>query len=191
MCVVSEILDNCCGNGLCELGEGNNCVSDCGPFTIQPTNFCEQCYALDGFMFDVGLSDSAEKRVFISSISFMHSSPTYTNATIDIFVTSSGSYVGQEYSVTAWERIRTMNVSAIDPGVIDITLDNFIPLGIGRKQGFYLAASENIVLFGEGVYSVKDENEVELFSSRAVTGTFGDGVDGFSLSCKGGSSSFV
>jgi len=42
---------------------------------------------------------------------------------------------------------------------------------------------DEILLFGQGSYSIQSDHGVELVSSRAVAGLFGDGVDGFGLSC--------
>ena len=183
LCTVSEVLENCCGNDVCEWGEGDSCTADCGPFTIQPTSFCEECYALDGFMFDVALGDKAEKRIFVSSISFMHSAPKSPNSTVYVYTTTRGSYAGKEQSKVEWNKIAAVNISTYDPDVVEIKLDPFVPLGIGSRRGFYLSASEEIILFGEGTYSIQNSHQVELHSSRAVVGTFGDGIDGFSLSC--------
>mmetsp|Transcript_280 Transcript_280/g.566 ORF Transcript_280/g.566 Transcript_280/m.566 type:complete len:885 (-) Transcript_280:46-2700(-) len=189
LCTISETLENCCGNGKCEAGEGQSCSLDCGPFRIRAPRFCENCHTLDGFMFDVGLSDKAKTNIFINSISLAYSPPENSDgATIDVFVTTEGSYNGKEKSADDWERITTVTVYEYNPrretGLIEIKLDHSVPLGIGDRRGFYFAASEDIIMFGEGPYSVRNDQEVELYSSLAVSGLFGAGIYGFSLSCE-------
>lgn len=182
VCIILETMQNCCGNGMCELGERDSCVLDCGPFTIKPESFCEDCFELDGFMFDVGLDNQADRRVFISSVRFMHSAPANETATVDLYITEEGTYK-DKVEPTQWEKIASSNVSTTDKSdFAEIQLDSYILLDSGSRRGFYLAASENIILFEEGVYSSTNDQGVELYSSRAVSGLFGDGIDGFSLS---------
>ena len=189
LCAISETLDYCCGNGICEAGEGQSCSVDCGPFTVKAPSFCENCHALDGFMIDVGLSDKAEKRIFINSISLAYLSPENDNgATIDVYVATEGSYIGKEQSVNDWEKVTTVTAPQYNPrrvtGILEIDLHHSIPLDIGTRRGLYFTASENIIKFGEGPYSIRNEQEVELYSSLAVSGLFGAGINGFSLSCE-------
>ncbi|KAL7537232.1 hypothetical protein ACHAXR_007675 [Thalassiosira sp. AJA248-18] len=186
-CAVTEIFDDCCGNGKCEPGE-IHCSSDCGPFKIQAPNSCywEDCHSLDGFMIDVGLNDEAERRVFVSSVTLEYSSPeTNAGATINVYVTTEGSFLGKEESADNWERIKTVTVARYNAKrgtrFIEIDLLHSIPLGIGGRRGLYFAASEDIIMFGEGLYSIRNDHKVELHSSRAVSGLFGDGIDGFGL----------
>ena len=191
-CAVTEILDNCCGNLKCEPGEGSNC-SDCGPFTVKSANeySCKEkddCHSLDGFMIDIGLSSDAERRVHVSSITLAYSSPkTNSGATIDVYVTNEGSFDGKEKSSDNWDKLATVNLERYNKkrGIqdIEIALYHTIPLGIGRR-GFYFAASEDILLFREGVYTARSEHQVEIHSSRAVSGLFGFGIDGFGLDCE-------
>ena len=190
LCAISETFEYCCGNGKCEAGETHHCASDCGPFPIRPTEFCKGgCHTLDGFMIDVGVSEKAERKIFISSINLAYSPPQNNGgATIDVYVTTEGSYAGKEQSSINWEWISTVQVFRYNPkrhsDVVEIDLVHSIPVDIGNKRGFYFHASENIIKFGEGVYSLRNDHEVELYSSRAVTGIFGDGIDGFTLSCE-------
>jgi len=189
LCAITETLDNCCGNGKCEAGEGQNCSFDCGPFTIKAPSFCENCHTLDGFMIDVGLSVKAEKRIFISSISLAYLSPENDNgATIDVYVATEGSYIGKEQSANDWEKVTTVTAPQYNPrrvtGILEIDLHHSIPLDIGTRRGIYFTASENIIKFGERPYSIRNEREVELYSSLAVSGLFGAGINGFSLSCE-------
>ncbi len=185
-CIVSDVLSNCCGNGICELGEMISC-EDCGPFVIHADNFCSKdCFALNGFMFDVSLVGKAEKRILVTSIRFMYSIPVNSNATIDIFVTEEGSYKEHYQSRDNWILIESLSASNNDdPDFIDVTFDPFIVVEVGSVRGFYLSASEDIILFGEGIYSIQDKFGVELISSRAISGLFGNGIDGFSLNCEG------
>lgn len=141
-------------------------------------------------MIDVGLNDKAKQRIFVSSISVAYSSPeTGQGATIDVYVTTEGSYVGKAKSKDDWYRVTTVNVDKYNPrretGFVEIQFQHSIPLDIGTKRGFYFAASEEIIEFSEGIYSVRnDKDQVEIHSSLAVSGLFGVGIDGFSLSCK-------
>ena len=198
LCAITETLDLCCGNKVCEPGEGQSC-SDCGPFGIQAPSLCnEDCHSLDGFMIDVGLSDKAVRRVYVSSINLAYSSPEKSTlemgATIDVYVTTktsyigsvtAGSYIGKEQVPDDWERIATVTAAKYnqkkEEGIVEIKLDQSIPLNIGEKRGFYFSASEDIIKFGEGVYSIRNDDGVELHSSRAVSGLFGDGINGFGL----------
>mmetsp|Transcript_20581 Transcript_20581/g.42405 ORF Transcript_20581/g.42405 Transcript_20581/m.42405 type:complete len:961 (+) Transcript_20581:126-3008(+) len=184
-CVVSDVLSDCCGNGICEFGEMKTC-EDCGPFVVRADSFCsKECFALDGFMFDVSLVEKAEKQIFITSIRFMYSTTIKTNATIDIFVTEEGSYTKHSQSEDGWNLIQTLSVSKNDdPDFIDVAFDPFIAVGAGSRRGFYLSASEDLILFGEGIYAIQDDFGVELFSSRAISGRFGNGIEGFSLNCE-------
>jgi hypothetical protein len=45
------------------------------------------------------------------------------------------------------------------------------------------AILDEILLFGQGSYSIQSDHGVELVSSRAVAGLFGHRVDGFGLCC--------
>ena len=191
LCMISKTLDNCCGNGVCEPGEGGLALcSDCGPFSIRAPKFCEECHTLDGFMIDAGLSSQAERIVSIKSISVGFSSPASGSlgATIDLYTTKEGSYIGKEQSIDDWILLTTVTVEKYNPkrtpGIVAIDLPNSIPLNVGSRRGFYFAASENILKFGEGVYSVDNEDGIQLHSSLAVSGLFGNGIDGFSLICE-------
>jgi len=188
LCRISETLDDCCGNGMCEAGEGRSCNSDCGPFRIAAPSVCEEgdCRALDGFMIDVGLSSSAPTKIYISSISLAYSSPTTDDgATVNVYVSTEGSYVGKETSSTLWERVTTASVARYnqkrETRLVELPLQHSVPLNVGERRGLYFATSEEIVLFGEGTYSVRNDDGVELHSSLAVSGLFGDGIDGFGL----------
>ena len=66
-------------------------------------------------------------------------------------------------------------------GYIDINFQNSIPIEIGEIRGFYVVASEEIIKFEEGVYDISNDDGMILHSSLAVTGLFGDGIDGFGL----------
>ncbi|KAL7518100.1 hypothetical protein ACHAWX_002956 [Stephanocyclus meneghinianus] len=183
-CAVSESASNCCGNGLCELGERDDNCTDCGPFHIAPAKYCEECFALDGFMFEVRLSKDAENDIFISSISFMHAALKDADATVALYSTIEGSYLGKENSNSGWKYLsRTDLPSGKSSDFVEIAIYPPISLSVGSKKAFYLFASESFILFGQGVYTIENNHGVELFSSRAVTGLFGDGIDGFSLSC--------
>ncbi|KAL3788808.1 hypothetical protein HJC23_006261 [Cyclotella cryptica] len=183
-CTVSDISSNCCGNGVCELGELSDNCTDCGPFHIEPAKYCEECFALDGFMFEVRLSKDSERDVFISSISFMHASLTDADAAVALYATLEGSYLGKESSSGGWEYLSSIDLpSGKSSDFAEIAINPPLTLAVGSKRAFYLFASESIILFGQGVYAIKNSQGVELYSSRAVTGLFGDGIDGFSLSC--------
>ncbi|KAL9178932.1 hypothetical protein ACHAXT_011905 [Thalassiosira profunda] len=194
-CAIAKTLDFCCGNGKCEAGEGQTCAPDCGLFHIKAPTFCEgeDCHAFDGFMVDVGLSDNANRRIFITSMSLMYASPVNDDddqATIDVYVTTGGSYVRREQSPDAWTKVGSATFPRYNPKkgpqFIEIDLDRAIPLNIGGRRGFYFHSTEQNIMFGNGVYSTRNEHEVELHSSRAVSGLFGEGIDGFSLNVEVG-----
>lgn len=188
VCAISATLENCCGNNICEEGEGRSCM-DCGPFTIDPSISCdENCHSLDGFMIDIGVSKGAERSIFVSSISLAYSSPEREEgARIDVYVTGSGSYVGNENTKSQWDWIHAATVARYNPrketGIVEILLDHAIPIDIGERRGLYFVASEEIIKFAEGVSTTRNKHGVELYSSRAVAGFFGDSIDGFALSC--------
>jgi len=187
VCAIINVLERCCGNGKCEEGEGQSC-SDCGPFHIQAPSICENCHTLDGFMIDVGVSDKAEKKIFIDSITLAYAMPQNEDgATIDVYVSNNGSYIGKEKSVDEWEKVTTVTALQYnqkrETGILEVELHHSIPVGIGKRRGLYFAASEDILKFGEKPYSIRNDHEVELYSSLAVSGLFGDGINGFSLSC--------
>lgn len=183
-CVVTESIRNCCPNQVCEPGELDDGCFDCGPFFIEPATYCETCFALDGFMFEVKLHESAERDIFINSISFMHEALVDEDVTIVLYSTMEGSYFGKEKTTSAWELLSTNIISSESSShTLEITINPPLRLNVGSSKAFYLFASNSIILFGQGVYSIRNEHEVELYSSRAVSGWFGDGIDGFSLSC--------
>ncbi|KAL3780992.1 hypothetical protein ACHAWO_007453 [Cyclotella atomus] len=184
LCTVSETQSNCCGNQICETGELEvNCV-DCTPFFIEPESYCEECFALDGFMIDLKLNDDADRDIFIDSISFMHKIPTDEDVRVELYYSMGGSYRGREKSQSDWKLLSTKIVSSQSSSdFTEITFGSPLCLHVGSAAAFYLFASRDILLFGQGVYSVKNDHGLQLYSSRAVSGLFGDGVDGFSLSC--------
>eukprot|EP00578_Thalassiosira_sp_NH16_P011646 CAMPEP_0181123866 /NCGR_PEP_ID=MMETSP1071-20121207/26152_1 /TAXON_ID=35127 /ORGANISM="Thalassiosira sp., Strain NH16" /LENGTH=744 /DNA_ID=CAMNT_0023209085 /DNA_START=18 /DNA_END=2252 /DNA_ORIENTATION=- len=195
MCIISETLDDCCGNGMCEPGERLSSCYDCGPFGIRAPQLCGDddfiCHALDGFMIDIGLSDDAERSVYVTSISLTYKSPEDEDATIDVYVTTEGSYVGKGQSSANWDSIETVTVYEYHPkrrpGPIEISLgDRSIHLEKGSRRGLYIVASDEILEFAKGPYSIGDKRGVELRSSLAVEGFFGTGIDGFGLSVEVG-----
>ena len=194
LCAVSEVLEDCCGNRVCELGEAGACPSDCGPFGIKPDRrVCEGdgCHHLDGFMIDVALRDGAERRVTLTSVSVGYKSPEDTKgARVEVYATNEGSYRGKETSPLDWTLVASADATRYDAkkesGVADLKFDNPIPIEVGGRRGLYVTASERILTLGEGAYHVDDVHGVELYSSRAVAGPFGAGVDGFALDCEVG-----
>lgn len=184
-CMVTELLSNCCGNNICEQGELETNCGDCGPFYIEPENYCEECFAMDGFMFEVRLKDDALRDIFINSISFMHTTPSgEDDVTIALYSTLDGSYAGKEVSNSGWRLLSTIVISNDNRSdSTDITVNPPLRLNAGLTKAFYLSASEDVILFGQGAYSLQNDHGVELFSSRAVSGLFGEGIEGFSLSC--------
>jgi hypothetical protein len=135
-------------------------------------------------MIDLTLNDDAQRDILIDSISFMHAIPTGEDVRIDLYSTIDGSYRGREESNSGWKLLSTTYVSSqSNSDFAEVTVDPPLILGAGSTTAFYLFASREILLFGQGVYSVKNEHGLHLYSSRAVSGLFGTGVDGFSLSC--------
>jgi hypothetical protein len=135
-------------------------------------------------MIDIGLDEDAERDIFLTSFSFMHAaSPNET--TVSLYSALDGSYRGKEISISGWQLLSTNNISSgKSPKFAQITIDPPIQLRVGSERtAFYLFASDEILLFGQGAYSIQSDHGVELVSSRAVAGLFGDGVDGFGLSC--------
>lgn len=177
-CTVSDKLKNCCGNGVCELGELD--CHDCGPFTIQPDTFCEECFALNGFMFETRLQQSAMRDVFIKSISFRHEVPNEEDGTVALY------YVDMPYTdverSTDWILISTRVVSSRGSEYINISIEPPLRLNVGSTKAFYISSPDDIILFGQGAYLIQNHHGLELYSSRAVSSS-GDGIDGFSLSC--------
>ena len=193
LCTLTETLEMCCGNGKCEKGERT--CSDCGPFEFYGPFCTENCQSLDGFMIDVGLDQKARRKVYINGIKLGYTLPKNTDgATIDVYVTSkisyigstTGSYVGKEQLPDDWERITTVTAPQFnqkrEEGVVEIKLQHSIPLDVNDRRGFYFVASEDIIKFREGVYSIQNDDGVELHSSLAVAGLFGTGINGFGLS---------
>jgi len=194
LCTLTKTLALCCGNGVCEKGESQTC-SDCGTFEFDGPFCAENCQSLDGFMIDVGLDQKARRKVYINGIKLGYTLPKNTDgATIDVYVTSkisyigsaTGSYVGKEQLPDDWERITTVTAPQFnqkrEEGVVEIKLQHSIPLDVDDRRGFYFVASEDIIKFREGVYSIQNDDGVELHSSLAVSGLFGVGINGFGLS---------
>merc|ERR1719291_1032503 len=122
-------------------------------------------------------------------MSFAYASPkNKSGADMVLYATADGSYVGKEKSPFSWTKAASVTApqynSRREEGVVTVQLDDPVILETGSRRGFYLTASEDVVSFGEGVYRVSDRRGVELYSSRAVSGFFGAGVDGFGLSCE-------
>ena len=178
-CTVSDKLKNCCGNGVCELGELG--CRDCGPFTIQPEKFCEECFALNGFMFETRLQQIAMRDIFLNSISLGHEVPEEEDVTVLLY------YADMAYTdverPTDWILISTSVISSrAGSESITISIDPPLRLNVGSTKAFYVSASRDVILFGQGEYLIQNHHGLELYSSRAVTSS-GDGIDGFSLSC--------
>ncbi|KAL7551112.1 hypothetical protein ACHAWF_015168 [Thalassiosira exigua] len=192
LCAISETLKHCCGNGVCEEGEGRPgqvCAADCGPYTIKASEPCVDCHTIDGFMIDVALGEEAQRRIFVSSLTLGYSSPaTNAGASIDVYVTTKSSSDWDQIEFNDWVKIGQSNVERYNPkrGVqsVEFQLSHHISLDIGEVRGFYFAASENILVMGEGEHSITNEHGVKLRSSIAVSGLFGDGIKGFSLTCE-------
>lgn len=179
-CTVSEKIPNCCGNQVCEIGELDDKCSDCTPYFLEPESYCEECFALDGFMFELKLKEDAKRDIFISSISFLHEMPI-DDVGVQLY-SIEGSYRGKENANSGWELLSTTNLSRSD--FTEITLNPPLLLSVGSTKAFHLFASESIILFGQGASYIRNEDHsIELYSSRAVKGLFGAGIEGFSLSC--------
>lgn len=183
-CSIAESIPHCCGNQICEVGElGNECL-DCGPFFIEPPGYCKECFALNGFMIELTLHEMSDRDIFINSISFMHATPTTADATITLYSALGGSYQGNEASNSSWEILSTAILSSQSTSnFTKIALNPPLALSVGCTKAFYLFASQDILLFGQGAYSIKNDHGLELYSSRSVNGFFGDSINGFSLSC--------
>ena len=200
ICTVSKTLNSCCGNGKCEPGERPSCTSDCGPFVFDSPQCSilldENCHVLDGFMVDIGLNRKAPQKIYVNGVKLAYKSPQKSVATIDVYMTTKlsyigsvngGSYIGKERVPDDWEKL--ISVAALkynqkketELGYIDINFQNSIPIEIGEIRGFYIVASEEIIKFEEGVYDISNDDGMVLHSSLAVTGLFGDGVNGFGL----------
>ena len=153
------------------------------------------CYSLDGFMIDIELNRKAERKAFVNGIKLACSQPERIDgSTINVCVTTKVSYIGstnggacigKEQVPADWERLISVTAPQYnlkkEDGIIEIDLQHSIPLDIGDRRGFYFVASEDIIKFGEGVYYIINDDDIELHSSLAVSGLFGVGIDGFGL----------
>ena len=114
----------------------------------------------------------------------MHAAPTEDDVVVSLYATLEGSYIGQDDSNSGWRLLSTSTLSTHSSSdFLEIIINPPLQMNPGSTKAFYLYSSHEVILFGQGVYSVQNEHGVELHSSRAVTGFFGDGIDGFSLSC--------
>ncbi|KAL7499780.1 hypothetical protein ACHAWT_007894 [Skeletonema menzelii] len=184
VCVVSETLGNCCGNGVCEQGEISADCSDCGPYTIKPSMPCEECHALDGFILDVGVSENANQAITLTSIALRHKEPTQFRSNVEVFVARSLKS-GQATKLTAslWQGVTTATVPDSN-GMMEIKFPSPITIDVAGKVELYIAASEELIQFGVGAYSIENDHGVQLHSNRAVSGRFGTAVESFSLNCE-------
>lgn len=98
----NTFVSNCCGNGVCEIGELPGC-EDCGPFSIStpPGTAYSGPYS---FMFDV----QAIQDIEISSISFQ----TFNSGTVSIFA-AARSYSGIETDSSSWVQVFTGATTAL------------------------------------------------------------------------------
>jgi hypothetical protein len=184
VCVVSETLDNCCGNGVCEQGEIGADCSDCGPFIIKPPNPCEDCHALDGFILEVGVSENANQAVSLTSISLQHKAPEQFRSSVEVFIARPfNSAEATELNSSLWQRVATATVPGSE-GLMEIDLPLPIIIDVAGKVEIYIAATEQLLQFGVGAYSIENDHGVQLHSSHAVSGRFGTALESFSLNCE-------
>ena len=184
VCMVTETLANCCGNGVCEQGEISADCSDCGPYVIKPSKPCEDCHALDGFILEVGVSENANQAITLTSISLQHKAPEQFGSSVEVLVARSfNSGEVTKLSSSLWQGVTTVTVPG-SKGMMEINFPSPITIDVARKVELYIAASEELLQFGVGAYSIENDHGVHLHSSRAVSGRFGTALDSFSLNCE-------
>jgi len=183
VCVVSKTLANCCGNGICEQGEISAGCSDCGPYVIRPSKPCEDCHALDGFILEVGMSENAGQTITLTSLSLQHKEPQQLGSSVEVFVAKSF-HSGQATKLipSLWQGVTTATVPGSE-GMMEINFPSPITIVSGKVE-LYIAASEEVLQFGVGAYSIANDHGVQLHSSRAVSGRFGTALESFSLNCE-------
>jgi hypothetical protein len=79
-----------------------------------------------------------------------------THHNLSIYSALDGSYRGTEISISGWQLLSTNNISSgKSPELAQITIDPPIQLQVGSERtAFYLFASDEILLFGQGAYSI-------------------------------------
>jgi len=184
VCVVSKTLDNCCGNGVCEQGEISADCSDCGPFIIKPPKPCDDCYALDGFIVEVGVSENAKQAISLTSISLQHKAPEQFSSSVEVFI-ARPFHTGEatELISSLWQSVATATFPGSE-GLMEIDLPTPIIIGVAEKVEIYIAATEQLLQFGVGAYSIENDHGVQLHSSHAVSGRFGTAIESFALNCE-------
>ena len=184
VCSVYETLGNCCGNNVCEQGEVSANCSDCGPFVIKPSTPCEDCHALDGFVLEVGVNKNANQAVSLTSISLQHKAPQQLGSYVEVFIARSSSVgVDTKLNSAFWQGVNAASFSD-RKGMIEISFPSPVVVDIAGKVEIYIAASEELLQFGVGAYSIENEHGVQLHSGRAVSGRFGTETQSFSLNCE-------
>lgn len=141
-------------------------------------------------MFDVGLeANSKQDSIMVTSVSFEHTNPSVPGATMDIYASMTGSYIGSEKSPLDWVKVGTVTVPNTAFEFEEIILSYPIPVARGEKRGFYLvSSSESVVLVvgSGGNYQITDDHGVKLGSGSASVTTFGGILENYSWGGKVG-----
>ncbi|EED89945.1 predicted protein [Thalassiosira pseudonana CCMP1335] len=158
--------DNCCGNGICEVGE-SECASDCGPFQVV-TPGCSSCYVPEGMMFDV----EAVNDIILTSLNVQLSSGTN-----DVTVyTASRTYNEIKFTSASWTQVFTQNFSVSDRSLVSIDF-NDIELSRGDIQAFYVATTGQVTATGDTTNPLANDENLKLLNPGRGVGSvaFGGG----------------
>lgn len=140
-------------------------------FQLEAGEYCiTNCTRAQGFMFSVRNGRKAKTPISVTSIHFEHSSPQ-DGSVVEVYTTVDGSHVGTE-SLNDWVMISSVAIPKTDTGEsTSIELDYPVQVPIDDRVGFYIKATDNIILLGlqnDVKSSPTDTNKVKLKKGTAL-----------------------
>jgi len=143
----STPIPNCCGNGICEEGEGASCPADCaeGPFTLGGQQ-CTSCFGIEGHMFDVV---AGNRDVMVNSLNIF-----YFRGSVGEVWTRTGTHVGFENSSDGWTQIAEYDFTGSPQfSLVSLPESSFetVQISARSRQAFYVTLrAGDLQIFGMG-----------------------------------------
>lgn len=165
-CVYAQV-ENCCGNGICEIGAGETCGScdcdckkptdcnDVGYFDLESK--CTKLWRVGGswdpagHMFDI----TAHTDVAIYAFEIIYAPKLWNGSVLDFIhpevYAKKGTWVGSQFTPESWEEYRgptpfpvvlPNSTGCLPPSHDDIKLDRPIYINAGETVGVYLTLQE-------------------------------------------------
>ena len=138
-------------------------------FQLEAGEYCiSNCTRAQGYMFSVRNGRRAKTPISVTSIHFEHSSPL-EGSDVEVYTTVDGSHVGKD-SISNWVLISSVTIPKNGTGEnASIELDYPVQVPVDDRVGFYIKATDNIILLGsDDIKSSPDMNRVKLVKGTAI-----------------------